>query len=357
MTRSDKVDDSTGPRAARGWNDAVFAKRLAGCILVILAAAMLLNFFVNPFSLYFFNWFPTGDINAYRLKGRILAEYTPQPQVLIIGSSRVMTIDPDYVTALTGKPCFNFGLPSAKAEDYYASLRYARETCGAPVNTVIVGFDIDALHPRIPSEMQGLFFKEYSDYYTPRESRFDMFIKRLTLLASMEQTGESLSVLKHALTDRGERVSRKFRPNGEVILVGRDAEIEKGTFNLKRKIAGRIRRYPERSLGMSSYTGLSPERKIYWERFLDYCDANGIKVYVFLTPYHPALYKLMTPLGVESLIGEVREFVSATTIESGGVFRDFSRVEYFGGDPALFYDEIHMQPENSERLVDSLMGK
>ena len=345
-----------GPQAkANPWAQKWFWRWLVSVVGVMIVLTIILNIVVNPFKLYYFNFFPPAEVNVRELKGDLIRKAIPPPQVLIIGSSRVMSFDPEYVTRLTGQPCFNFGGPAAMAEDYYATLRYVREDCGAPIDTVIVGVDLEAFHPTLPTQAQGRFLADYAKYYSQKENPDELLVKRLTMLLSMEQTGESIAVLQRALRREAGRPNMEYRNDGMAIMASREADIKKGKFNLEQRIALRVRRYPERSLALPSYTDLSATRRDYWMKFLDYCGDNGIKIYAFMTPYHPEVLQVIRLQGGVRVIDKVHDYVSQTTSAAHVTFRDYTQVGNFGGDPELFYDEIHMRPENCNRLLWSLL--
>jgi len=351
-------ETSNGVREKKsGWGQKRFWHWLVSIVTAMIVLAIILNFIVNPFKLYYFNFFPPAEVNVRELKGDLIRKAAPPPQVLIIGSSRVMSFDPEYVTRLTGKPCFNYGGPAAMAEDYYATIRYVREDCGAPIDTVIVGIDLEAFHPTLPTQAQGRFLPDYAKYYTQSKDPDELLIKRLTMLLSMEQTGESIAVLQRALKKEAGRPNIEYVNNGMAIMASREADIKKGTFNLEQRIALRVRRYPERSLGLASYKDLSETRKGYWEKFLRYCSDNGIIVYAFLTPYHPEVLQVIELQGGEKIIEKVRGYLKDTTSAPHVIFRDYLKVENFGGDVEMFYDEIHMRPENCNALLKNLLSE
>jgi len=241
------------------------------------------------------------------------------------------------------------------AEDYYATIRYVREDCGEPIDTVIVGIDLEAFHPILPTQAQGRFLPDYAKYYAQKENPNELLVKRLTMLLSMEQTGESIAVLQRALRQEAGIPNIEYCNDGMAIMASREADIRRGSFNLEQRIALRVRRYPERSLALSGYKDLSETRKDYWQKFLSYCDVNGIKVYALLTPYHPEVLQVIELQGGEKIIDTVRDYLIGTTKSSDLTYRDYLEVENFGGDPEQFYDEIHMRPENCNRLLANLL--
>ena len=71
---------------------------------------------------------------------------------------------------------------------------------------------------------------------------------------------------------------------------------------------------------------------------------------------HPELWEFIQEKGVDHLYTETSEYVERTVAESGGVFRNYIELDSFDGDPEMFWDEVHMRPENGEALLWNLLG-
>ncbi len=344
------IGETPDRKARRFWK--VF---IASCAW-ILAVVALMNLLVDPFDIYGVDIFPPVMANRYQIKVDLFRRYNPPARALILGSSRVGMIDPDQVTAITGLRCFSWGLPIARAENFYSIIRIATEEERAPIELVIVGAEPEIFHPKAePHEM----IKSVPDYwtYTGGVSSFRDILRKVTRLFSVEQTLASIRVLGSVL--RGEkggdwiewgddgfpiRIDRERRP----ALIEEDAEtrIERGVLT-----------YPDERFGISTFTGLSELRKQYWEVFLAICEMRGIDVYVFMPPPHPDLLDRLYELGAGPIFEETVEYLDRTVSEVGGTFRDYTRLESFGGDPEMFSDEVHLRKPLAEQiLADLLLG-
>ncbi len=323
----------------------------------VLIAAAILNLIVDPFSIYGTALLPRVEVNHYERKVELFREFEPKPNVLLLGSSRVYSCDPDIVDELTGQRCFSFSVPSSKAETFYAILRMALEDFNAPVDMIIIAVDPESFHPTMSIAPESRFVPEYAKYFIYHEYGQATPWERVALLFTLDQTGESIGSLRRLIKTKAGWQKMEFRDDGYATWIQREREIAQGTFDLEARLETRVRKYPERSLQLSSFTGLGEVRKRYWEDFMGICEDRGIKVYAFMPPVHPQLLELLDEVGADALIQEVADYVEETVTQAGGVFRDYTDIRSFGGDPDLFYDEIHMRPQNGERLLRHLLDK
>jgi len=324
---------------------------------VVILATAALNVLVDPFDIYGVGLLPRSEVNYYEMKLELFDEFDPRPEALIIGSSRVLAFDPDVVEEMIGERCFNFSVAGAKAETFYAILRLALDDYDAPIHTVILGVDPESFHPAMPIQPESRFVSAYAKYFIHDPSGQATMAERLSLLLTLDQTSESISSIQTYLKERTGQAKMEFRDDGFATWIQREREIEEGTYDLQSRLDQRIRKYPERSLRLSEFTALDETRKEYWEDFLQLCEDKGIRVYAFLPAMHPQLLEVLNNLDAGRILGEVADYLDDTVSESGGVFRDYTDIRSFGGDPDLFYDEIHMRPENGEKLLKDLLGE
>ncbi|MCX6647403.1 MAG: hypothetical protein NTY09_13750 [bacterium] len=119
-----------------------------------------------------------------------------------------------------------------------------------------------------------------------------------------------------------------------------------------------LRDYPERHWGNSTYSNLKPDRKLYWEEFLRICHERSIKVYAYMTPLTPELLERIYQIegfDADALYTEVRTYLEETISENGGVFRDYTEVSSFDGDPEDFIDAVHVGSKNGEIILRHLL--
>jgi hypothetical protein len=324
-----------------------------GCVLGFVVG---LNLLVDPFAIYGTGILPRAEVNYYQKKLELFENYNPKPECLIIGSSRVFALDPVAVEGLTGLRTFNFAVPGAHTETFYSILRLALEDYNSPIKTLIIGVDPESFHPTIPIQSEARYIGEYAKYFIHDEAGKASVFEKLGLLFSLGQLDESIGSVRNYLKSRAGISKMEYFPNGYSVYVQREQEIADGTFNLQERMDQRVRKYPDRSLFLTEFTGLSDVRKQYWEDMLAICREKGIKVYAFLPPTHPQLYQFLESVGAFDIFGDVSDYLRSSVVGSGGIFRDYTNLESFNGNPDDFYDEIHMRPQNGELLLRDLLG-
>jgi len=323
----------------------------------VLVAASVMNYLINPFSIYGTGFFEPYRENSYVEKAMQFEAMNPTPTAIVIGSSRVNSIDPELMRELTGKRCFNWGVPSAGMEVINAIIRLAREDYGVPVDMVIVGVDPDVLYSELWVHPQALLAPMYSKYLrgTGLRAKLKGFANSTLRLITMEQTSASLAVIRRELGDKSIERLELYRPDGFALYIKKEQAIEAGTYNLQEIIDNRLLDYPMGIRRLESVDDLPQDRKALWIDFLEYCRSNGIRVYAYLPPAHPRLLAMLERFGMEENLEVAAEFLEETVPSYGGVFRDFTMLDSFGGEPDQFYDEVHMRKQNNDRLLRSLL--
>jgi hypothetical protein len=328
---------------------------LLGTVLITLVPVILLNLLVDPFAIYGVGIFPRTEVSGYDEKLTLLDEFEPKPECLIIGSSRTLAFDPDVVEDLIGKRTFNFSGPGARAEIIYATLNIALNNSDSPIDTLIIGVDPESFHPTLPIQPEVVYIDDFARYFKYDDVGVMTLGERVRRLLSFEMTQESVGSIRKLIKERYGIRKMVVSGNGLATWVQRERDIADGTFDLQNRLDQRVRKYPERSLFLSSFTELSQVRIQYWEDLLEICRENNIRVYAFLPSTHPQLYDLYQSIGADEIIGEVSDYLESSIGETGGVYRDYTSIDSFGGNPDDFYDEIHMRPQNCELLLRDLL--
>jgi hypothetical protein len=337
-----------GPEATVPWRG--FVLRFLGLLGGVLAAVALLNYLVNPESIYATSILPPLTWNTRPEKAALMDRAQPPPQALLLGSSRIMKLDPAQIERRTGLPAFNAGVNVAMAEDYYALLRYAVERSRMPLKRVIIAADVDAFHDHEPTNDYLLQPNALGNYLQAGEQRFRRW-KQFTLLFNGYQTKLSLISLWDAV--HGRNANYRFEPNGYVHFLQYEAERSRGHYDLDGKVNTTIEQYLRRYQG---YTSVSAQRLEYFRKTLAYARDRGIQVDVFLTPAHPRLLAALQQRNYGVLHAQVLEALRRTCAEYGAGFRDLSTLDTFGGRDADFYDGVHPDESNSARIVDALLA-
>jgi len=118
--------------------------------------------------------------------------------MLIVGSSRMMRLNPALVAERTGLRPFNAAIPGAYPIDFYVMYRFATEELHAPLRQLLVGVD-----PLIFFGGEGSYHKIENNAelrrFLPAQGGLSSDIGQLSLLVSPAQSKDGLKSLLHAL--------------------------------------------------------------------------------------------------------------------------------------------------------------
>jgi len=341
-----------------GWSGIFFWRDFILPVVICLAFVSLINYSINPFSIYAPSIFEPYRENSYVEKTRLFEELKIPPKVLILGSSRAGTVDPALVTELTGKSCFNWALPSSGVEIFNAVLRISIDEHKSPVDMVIVCVDPEVFHPDLWISPQALLAKSFIPYFkgTGLWPKLRSIINSGLRLITLEQLNASFGVIRRELGDPSEKREAIYRPDGLGLYSANERAIADGTYDLDAVISERLTTYPKDNLCFMAGAALSEDRMNKWEKLLDYCDSKGIRVYCYMPPAHPRYLELMDKFGALPFFDKIHEFLKETVAEHNGIFRDYTELESFGGDPNQFYDEAHMRKANNDLILKNLLA-
>ena len=124
------------------WNAKDFCRWFVVSALGMACVTALLNFIVNPYSQYPTHFLEPLVQTSRMQKVALLSKTKNSAEALVLGSSRVMKFEPDYLKSKTGLNFFNGGMNYVRPEDCLAFLRHFRKTTGRDPTELIVGVDV-----------------------------------------------------------------------------------------------------------------------------------------------------------------------------------------------------------------------
>lgn len=196
---------------------------------------------------------------------------------IMIGSSRVYTMNPDVVSSILGGTTYNFGVGSATIEDHLGIIKYLKREQKLPKN-LIIGVDFYTFNPQIPpnkyfltnKDLNFLSFENYEEDY-------------ISKLFSIDSLRASFKTLKNHIKDKNKK--SKFNHLGwwEV------GALEKDSIKTKKEIEENI----ENFYSNLNYSSIDTKRVEYYEAIRQICKENDINIYIFTTPLHPSLLKVL----------------------------------------------------------------
>ena len=137
-------------------------KRFCACSASLVVASLVcvatLNWTVNPYGQYSSNCFEPIVQDSRCEKVELFERLEAAPQGLILGSSRALKFEPEYLQTRTSQTFFNFAVNHGRPEDFLATVRYYRDRFGFCPKTVLIGVDVASLNDVIPNAIGSLLF-------------------------------------------------------------------------------------------------------------------------------------------------------------------------------------------------------
>lgn len=331
----------------REWRS--FTQTFLASVLSLLTGVALLNFLVNPMSLYRTRLFPAVLMNSRADKVVLLQHAVNKPSVLIVGSSRAMKISPSEVEKATGLPAFNAAVDSAMAEDYYAMVRFAEENAALNLRMVIIGLDVEAFHNAKPEDERILAVPALRHYVGVSGRGHDW--NAFTKLFERQQTMLSFHSVR-AMLQHNSQVNSHFEADGYLRYDKWEKDRQAELFNLQANINDSISEYRSR---FQAFSELSSRRLTYFERTLRYCKEHGIAVLIFVTPLHPDVIASLP--NYEPRHRELQAAIQPMCKKYSVPLLDFSDISAFDGSPKYFYDGAHVDERNAQLMVNHLFAR
>jgi hypothetical protein len=341
---------------------AVFLASLAVLSVVYAAIAR----WIDPRGDFGTRVFPVVELDARAEKMRLFRAYAAAapPEGLILGSSRAMKVRPDTLERATGRRFFNFAVDNARAEDYLAIYRWAREQ-GARLKVVVVGLDVEALHnddraeasllgnDALLRELREQRLRERGLLSAWRGNGLARTIKKTKAMFTSQYVADSVRAVRFALRPASRPLPlMDFEADGYLRYRRWESERAAGTFRFEAD----LERCITRSLGrFDTMTALSPRRRAQVEQLVEEARADGARVIVWITSLHPLTTEyLESHTSYASLLEETREYQQGLARTDGVATYDFSRPESYRGDPRGWYDCLHIDEGNADRVVAAL---
>jgi hypothetical protein len=310
--------------------------------------------------------FPTIGLDARTDKMRLFAEAAAHsaPEGLILGSSRAMKVSPRALEQATGNRFFNFAVDNARAEDYLAIYRWVRRQ-GVRLERLVIGLDVEALHDDDRPEaslLRAAPLMETLAETRPAEPgllaplrRFALMraVKRYKATFTIEYVSEALQAVRFFLRPEMQPLPlMDFEPDGYLRYRRWEMERASGRFRFEQD----LERCLTKSVGRFEHmTGLSPRRRGHLRTLLDEAHADGAQVVLFITSLHPLTTRhLEAHTRYARLLAATRDYVrELSSHEAVGAY-DFSDPRMYDGRDSGFYDCLHVDESNAQRMIAAL---
>jgi hypothetical protein len=252
---------------------------------VVSAVIFSVNFIVDPYNITKYNLLHIKYKFARDDRTEKTNYFSSLNKVdnILIGSSRVYSMNPQTVSNLLGGTTYNFGVGTATVEDHLGILLYLKKAHKLPKN-LIIGVDFYTFNPDIPTNNyflanKQLNFLSYSNYKEDYLAKF----------FSIDAFRASFKTLNNHLTNKNEKP--RFDKNGWAGAYEDYSKrnIELDAVNTKKEIL------ENKKIIYSNfeYKNIDPKRVAYYEQIKALCKENHITLYIFPTPLNPMLLKIL----------------------------------------------------------------
>ncbi|MCW2920861.1 MAG: hypothetical protein JWL76_735 [Thermoleophilia bacterium] len=342
---------------AGDFSHAAFVRWLLAATLVAVGAVAAVNWYIDPTGVTgrSTKWLvaENSEVRSAKLDlyEAALAGDDTAPEIVLLGSSRTMKFDPQVVERLTDARAFNAAVSGGVPRDAWLFVKLIEARQGETFPHLVWGLDADAFRDK--QLRDGLSTD-------PRMARFVSRGERIATRVASAGTLTELQTLTAAL--------RSVTSNGADGQAPRESRFSASGMQLWSLPFGKTRQFRERLIRkeIAMYAGFIFERDSYdgieQDPLDDFTDAirianeHGDVPTIFLTPYHPLAEELLDRYGIDERADEVRVTLRRLQREGDVEFEfvDLSSLASFGGDPAQFYDGIHMTPKNTARALARL---
>lgn len=353
-----------------------FVVWLLGCLFLMAGSILAINWWLDPTGVTgrSTRFATVENLEVRQLKLDIMDRAQQAPDVLVLGSSRSMMIDPQTIERQTGQRALNAAVSGANTQDAYLYAAYAAERWPDDYPHLLVGLVNDVFREPIAGSplderVRGLLGEEQEVDVLPM----------LGQLLQLKTTRASILAARREVEAHGPNVLLDPigvpTPTGQGVM-GDDGVVRRADqrenyrddgmqlfdphIDLRRPLRGRVQHQMQQYLASSfaegdEFDGVSEGLRSFVD-MVRLANAHGDVPAIFITPFHPQAADM---LPAEYHERERRMRATLRSLQARGLeftFHEYDDIAHFAGDPSEFYDGIHMTKTNTDRLV-TLLGR
>lgn len=315
---------------------------VAGTIAFLFA----FNYIIDPYNITKYNLLDikykfarddrTEKLNYFKI--------LPRFDTILIGSSRVYSINPRTASKILGGTAYNFGVGTATVEDHLGILLYLEREKKLP-KTLIIGVDFYTFNPDIPLNSYFLANKELNFLSFSGRNPNEYWSKFL----SMDATRASVKTLKNHLMAKNEKP--RFDSLGWGLFYVNNTlrnMAEENIITLQEIQQNKTLLYSD-----YRYKHIDSKRIAYYENIRNLCKKHHIRLYIFTTPLHPLLLKeLNTHTDTYNALNEFVRYFS--TYEN---FTNFYTDTAFTSNLYNFGGATHTTANAGDLILEKILTK
>jgi hypothetical protein len=351
-------------------------------LATLLACAALLGamWWLDPISVTGrqtrFSVVENGGVRQAKLD--LMEELPKAPDVLVLGSSRSMKLDPVEIKRISGHSAFNAGVSGGTTQDMYLYAKYADHLWGQGPNAhyphLVIGVVNDVLRFTGTAALDPRLKR-----YLPKQDRSRSKLQIAGALLQMKTVEGGVRGVHRVVKHDGlaALLHPEEQSSGDVALLATTGR-QKGNqrenlsprgmqlFNpgadyskpLSSRVEVQMRTFVHNGfVADAAYTGVDPRGIDLLHRTIQLANSHGDVPTLWVTPYQPGAVKYMPPAQYHARDRRFRAALEQLKRDDPKLrftFVDLADISSFGGDPNEFYDGIHMTPKNTAKVLAKL---
>lgn len=271
------------------------------------------------------------------------------PELVLLGSSRMATFDPDDWPGASANGSFNYGLSGAGGHDLEVVLRHLLAD-DEDLQTLVLNLDaFSLLDGRRSTVLQSTAYDDLTGHPPPTQP----LAGRLLASATARHVYESAEVLRRTHLTGYPEPHWTFDPDGLRHEPGTDRQRAAGTFDLDAVVADQYT-----PVQLRDFTGQTRDYDDdLAQRIADLLRGallRGVEVHLLFPPYAPAALDRLETLPdpwqrIRQMTGSFLPLCG-----EGLHLHDFTDGDALGLDPTGYYDGHHLTPENARLVLEAM---
>ena len=280
------------------------------------------------------------------LAREIVDASTKSPEILILGSSRIMLINSSYFFNQT---LINNGVTGASIQDIIAIYQMYKTKKILP-RKIILGVDPWIFNINNEQSEWLTLSKEYYSYYNKEniETKNIHKIKQLLSLAYFQSSYKNLFSNSLPLS-----VNKRYNDTNTILYDGSLTYGKEYRENTQEVVNNKAKTFLQNGIySLEKFDSISSDLSSEFQNFCNEILNNDIELNFFLTPYHPIVFKKIENeykivLEIENMI---EEFAKKSNIKYAGSFSP----KKSNLNETHFYDGMHLNEEGVKIILKEL---
>ena len=273
-----------------------------------------------------------------RLKANLVRDNLEKaPQLVFFGGSRSQRFDPVFARERTGLRSVNISLSCARPEAAWGYLNWFYHRWP------------DAKIRWVWGMQSGMLRDRDLDAALLQDPRFYHSFPADLLASQRKRLPDSVSEMPHTYGF----LRNKYSSRGLLVWNTYDAQRAKG-YTLDQSLDDYIAKMLH-----TARTSVAPDTRarVYFEKTVQLLNEHGTTPVMVLMPIHPRVLRVMAQHDMGGEREQLRQYLAALGTTLSIKTLDFTRIQSFNGEPAWFYDGVHITRRNANRVITAVRYK